>query len=155
MGSYRSTVQDRLVLPAQVLLTRETEQVFRLLGRGIPAAVPLRLMIDTGSGRSSLVPSVLTHLTALPYIGARVETGAGSVQTELYWVRLEFPGSSLAGVPDLAVARLPLPRSLQGFHGLVGRDLLGMWESFPYQGRRRRLTIRDTPPWLFGWFTHG
>jgi hypothetical protein len=149
MGSYRSTVQDRLVLPAQVLLPHETEQVFRLLGRQIPAATRMHLMIDTGSGRSSLVPSVLNHLTPQLYVRARVETSAGSVETELYWVRLEFPSSSMAAVPELAVARLPLPRSLQGFHGLIGRDLLSRWESFLYEGRRRRVTIRDTPPGLF------
>lgn len=155
MGSYRTTVEDRLVLPAQVLLTRETEQGFRVLGRPMPAPMAVRLMIDTGSGRSTLVPSVLDHLTPLRYTRARVVTSAGSLETELFWVRLEFPGTSLAPVPELAVARLPLPRSVQGFHGLIGRDLLSRWESLHYEGRRRRLTIRDTLPGLFGWFRHG
>jgi hypothetical protein len=152
MGRYRATVQDRLILPAQVLLTREREQVFRLLGRRIPTPVPVRLIIDTGSKRSSLVPAVLNNLTPLIYKTARVETSLASVETELYWVRLEFPGSSLAAVPELAVARLPMPPSLHDFQGVVGRDLLRIWESFLYEGRRGRLTIRDAPGGLFGWF---
>jgi hypothetical protein len=72
-------------------------------------------------------------------------------EANLHWVRRAFPGTSLQDVAELSVARLPLPPSLQGFHGLIGRDLLRRWDSFIYEGRRRRLTIRDTPAGLFGW----
>jgi hypothetical protein len=154
MGLFRSAVQDRLTVPARVRLPPGVEEAFRALRRSIPAPIPARLLIDTGSKRSSMVPLILDRLAPTIAGRATVETSFTSAQTELHWVRLEFPGSSLAAVPELAVARLPLPPSLHDFHGVVGRDLLGIWESFHYQGRRRRLTIRDTPPWLFGWFRH-
>jgi hypothetical protein len=56
-----------------------------------------------------------------------------------------------APIPYLAVARLPLPASLQGFHGLIGRDLLGQWESLLYEGQRGRFTIRDSAGGPLGW----
>ena len=151
MGRYRSAVQDRLVIPAQVLLTSGTERLFRMIGRRVPAALAIQLVIDTGSKRSSLIPSVLNHLTPPPFALARVETSLASVQAELCWVRLEFPASSLSAVPAVAMARLPLPPSLHGFHGLIGRDLLSQWESFLYEGLRGRFTIRDAQGGFLGW----
>jgi hypothetical protein len=151
MGRYRSPVQDQLVLQALALLTNETQQLTRLLDRPVPRPIAVRLIIDTGSRRSSLVPWVLDQLKPPPYKAARVQTSVGSLETELLWVRLEFPDRALAAVPELAVARLPLPAMLQGFHGLVGRDLLGRCESFFYEGRLARFTIRDIPGGLFGW----
>jgi hypothetical protein len=64
---------------------------------------------------------------------------------------LEFPDTALAAIPELVVARAPVPPSLQAFHGVIGRDLLYRWESVLLPGRRGRLTIRDTPQGLFGW----
>jgi hypothetical protein len=97
------------------------------------------------------VPSILNHLKPPPFKIARVETSLAAVETELCWVRFEFPRSSLGPVADLAVARLPLPRSLTEFHGCIGRDLLSRWQSFHYEGRRGRFTIDDSPGGLFGW----
>jgi hypothetical protein len=151
MGRYRSTVQDHLVMPAQALLTTGTQLLFRQLGRPVVGPVATRLLIDTGSKRSSLVPSVLNRLSP-PSMGVvRVETSLASLATELFAIRLEFAASSLAPVPLLAVARLPLPASLRDYQGVIGRDLLSRWESLVYEGRRGRLTIRDTPGGLFGW----
>jgi hypothetical protein len=151
MGEYRAAVHDRLVLPARVLLTQGTDKLFRLSGRAVADGVVARLIIDTGSKRSSVIPAVLDHLRAPAIKAVRVRTGLTSVKTELYWVRLEFPAGSLAPVATLAVARLPLPRLPEEYHGLIGRDLLSRWESFHYQGRRARYTIRDTRGGLFGW----
>jgi hypothetical protein len=69
-----------------------------------------------------------------------------------FWVRLEFPGTALKPVPELAVARLALPRSLQTFHGVIGRDLLSQCEYLLYEGRRRRFSLRDDRHWLARWF---
>ncbi len=151
MGKFRAPVQDRLILPARTLLTREDEVVFRALGRSIAAPIVVRLLIDTGAKRSSMIPSILDRLNPRPAGRANVETVLASAATELFWVRLEFPGSSLAAVPLVAVARLPMPASLREYQGVVGRDLLSRWESFLYEGRRGRVTIRDTPGGLFGW----
>jgi hypothetical protein len=151
MGVFRATVQDRLILPAQARLTLGDEQAFRMLGRPIPAALAVRLLIDTGSKRSSMVPWILNRLRPTTTHRVTVETSLATTETELFWVRLEFPGTALAAVPELAVARLPMPRSLQDYHGVAGRDILSRWESLLYEGRRSRFTIRDSLGGLFGW----
>jgi hypothetical protein len=69
---------------------------------------------------------------------------------DLSWVCLEFPETGLAPFSEVLVARLPMPPALSRFHGLFGRDLLGRLESFEYQGRHGRYSLRDTPGWL-GW----
>jgi hypothetical protein len=68
----------------------------------------------------------------------------------LFWVRLAFRGTALAPFEDVQVARLAMPPELAQFHGLLGRDLLRRLESFDYEGRRGRYTLRDTPG-VFGW----
>ncbi len=99
MGQYRCAVEDRFILPGQVRLTRGTEQARLLLGRTVPAAIPVRLVIDTGSKRTCLTPATLDLLGAPPEGRARVATSLGTVKTELYGVRLEFPGGTPAAVP--------------------------------------------------------
>jgi hypothetical protein len=121
------------------------------MGQPVAAAVPVRLIIDTGSRRSTLLPSVIAPLNPAIQGTARVETSLASGAANLYWVRLEFPDTRLAPIPELAVARLALPPSLSAFHGLIGRDLLSCWEYFLYAGRRERFSIRDTPGGLFRW----
>jgi hypothetical protein len=153
MGKYSTAVADHLVLPAHVLLTRGQEQLLRLAGRTIPAFAPVRLVIDTGSKRSTLLPSIVAHLNPPARGRARVETSLASAETNLYWVRLEFPGTALAAIPELAVARLALPASLASFHGVIGRDLLCRWEYVFIEGRRGRLTIRDSAAGWRRWFT--
>lgn len=151
MGKYSTAVQDHLVVPARVLLTRGQEHALRILGREVPAFVPARLLLDTGSRRSSLLPSVIEDLSPALQSTVRIETSLASAETNLYWVRLEFPGTSLASVPELAVARLALPRSLSAFHGVIGRDLLSRWEYVLFEGRRGRLTIRDARRGWLSW----
>jgi hypothetical protein len=151
MGKYTTAVHDRLILPARVLVTPGQEHALRLTGQRVPAGVAVRMMIDTGSGRTTLTPSVLAQLAVPAAAPVRLATGVGSRETGLFWVRLEFPGTALGAIPELAVARLEMPPSLRPFQGLIGRDLLGRWESLLYRGRRGRLTIRDTPGGPFGW----
>jgi hypothetical protein len=82
-------------------------------------------------------------------VPTRVETILGEVTTDLFWVQYEFPGTSLAPFSEFPAARLPMPANLATFHGVIGRDMLQRWESFHYQGRRGRFTIRDEPSWLY------
>lgn len=154
MGRYVASVEDHLVLPAHVRITPGREQVLRSSGQAVPPPVEIRLLIDTGSKRSTLVPGVLRHLQTMPGGSARVVTSMGAVTTILAWVCLEFPEAGLASFPEVLVARLPLPRGLSRFHGLLGRDLLRRLESFEYQGRRGRYTLRDRAEpfaWLRWW----
>jgi hypothetical protein len=81
---------------------------------------------------------------------AQVVTPLASGDVILYWVCLEFPEAGLAPVPEILVARLAMPPGLSQFHGLLGRDLLRSWESFLYEGRRGRYTLRDELG-LLGW----
>src|SRR5260370_32749361 len=124
MGSYRSAVDGPLVLPARVLLVRGYEQTFRLLQRPIPAPASVRLVIDTGSKRTSIVPSILGHLRSPRQGTALVETSLAARDADLFWVRMEFPGTSLVAIPLLLVARLSMPASLQAYQGVIGRDVL-------------------------------
>ncbi len=151
MGKFTAGVQEHLALPAQVGLTAGEEYFVGLSGRAIPAAIPVRFLIDTGTKRTTLAPSVLVQLNATAFRTVRVETSLAAGKTNLYWVRLEFPGSSLAPFSEMALAGLSLPASLYAYHGLIGRDLLRRWESCLYEGRRGRLTIRDVPPFWRRW----
>src|SRR2546423_1378119 len=109
MARYSATVHDRLILPAQVCITRGQEQVFRVLQRNLAAPVAVQLLIDTGSARCTLLPSVLARLNPDPLGVARLETGLAAAETSLFWVRLEFPRTGLAAIPEMPVARAPLP----------------------------------------------
>jgi hypothetical protein len=150
MGKYTAAVEDHLVLPARVRLPPDHERWQGRSGRSVPAPVPIRLLIDTGSRRTTLIPGIVRHLNPRSGCEARVNAPLASGDATLYWVCLEFPGTPLLSFPELLVARLPMPAGLAQFHGLLGRDLLGRWEEFLYQGRRGRYTVRDTPGPL-GW----
>jgi hypothetical protein len=151
MGKYSVPIQNRLILQAQVGLTSGQEQWLRFMGRAVPLLIRVQFLIDTGSSRCCLLPSVLARLNPEQSGVTRMETSLATGQAALFWVRLEFPDTKLAAIPELVVARVPLPNSLSAFHGVIGRDLLRRWESFCYLGRRGRLSIRDTPNWLSRW----
>ncbi len=150
MGKYTAAVEDHLILPARVRLPLVDERTRALRGRRVPAAVPVRLLIDTGAKRTTLIPGIVDHLSPTSGAGAHLHTPVGSVQTDLFWVCLEFPEAGLASFPHVLVARHPMPPMLSQFHGLLGRDVLARLHSFEYQGRHGQYTLRDTPGW-FDW----
>jgi hypothetical protein len=147
MGKYTALVDDHLILPAKVRLVEADERVLAAGGLEVPAPVPVRLLIDTGAKRTTLIPGVVDRLGPSFGAGAHLHTPLGSAAVDLYWVRLEFP-AGLASFPLVLVARHPMPPVLAHFHGLLGRDLLSRMHSFEYLGRRRRYTLRDAPGWL-------
>jgi hypothetical protein len=150
MGKYTAPVEDHLILPALVRQTDGREHIFRMRGRNVPTSVPIRLLIDTGSKRTTLAPGVIRHLDPSARGSARLITPLAAGNVELFWVCLQFPEADLASFPEVLVARLTMPPSLAQFHGLLGRDLLSRLELFEYHGRRGRYSLRDTPGWL-GW----
>jgi hypothetical protein len=150
MGRYRASVEDHLLLPAVVSLTAGTEYLRRQPGRPVPVSVPIRLVIDTGSKRTTMIPGIIRHLNPPQGNKVRVVTPLAAGRATLFWVRLTFPGTGLAAFEEVQVARLAMPPELAQFHGLLGRDLLRELESFDYEGRRTCYTLRDTPG-LFGW----
>jgi hypothetical protein len=150
MGKYTASVEDHLILPARVRLPPVDEHRIAGEGWGVPAAVAIRLLIDTGAKRTTLIPGIVDHLRPTSGAEARLVTPLGSVITDLVWVCLEFPEAGLAPFLEVLVARHPMPPALAQFHGLLGRDLLARLHSFEYQGRRGRYSLRDTPGW-FDW----
>jgi hypothetical protein len=151
MGKYTASVEDHLILPARVRLLQAEERALAGRGESIPTPVSIRLLIDTGAKRTTLIPGIVAHLKPMSGAKARLVTAVGSVLTDLVWVRLEFPETGLASFPEILVARHPLPPSLARFHGLFGRDLLSRLHSFEYLGRRGQYALRDTPGWLGRW----
>jgi hypothetical protein len=150
MGKYTTSVEDHLILPARVRLLREDERALAGRGEIAPVPVSIRLIVDTGSKRTTLIPGIIRHLQPTPDREVHLVTPTGRVSTNLFWVCLEFPEAGLTSFPEVLVARHPMPAILSQFHGLLGRDLLQRQESFEYLGRRGYFTLRDTPGWL-GW----
>jgi hypothetical protein len=112
--------------------------------------VPIRLPIDTGARRTTLIPGIVRHLNPTAGGETHVNAPLASGDTMLYWLCLEFPGTRLPSFPAFLIARLPMPPGLAQFHGLLGRDLLSRLASFEYEGKRGRYTLRTTPG-PFGW----
>src|SRR5436309_1003531 len=128
MGKYIARVQDHLILPAVASLPTGPESYLRQAGRRVPAPVPIRLLIDTGSKRTTLIPGIIRHLNPVGGDPVRVATPLRTGTTRLFWVRLDFPETDLAPFELVQVARLAMPPDLAQFHGLLGRDLLSRLE---------------------------
>ncbi len=148
MGKFIAPVEDHLIIPAMVRLTLGDEQQFALRGQQAPAPLSVRLLIDTGSKRTILIPEILDRL--MPTLGARARlvTATGAAMTDLVWVRLEFPETDLAPISHVRVARHRMPPMFSQFHGLLGRDVLRQFESFEHLGRRGYYALRNTAGWL-------
>jgi hypothetical protein len=150
MGKYRAPVEDLLILPARAELPAGWQHFLRQAGQPIPEPVALRLVIDTGSKRTTLIPGIIRQLQLPTGRPVHVATALNAGTARLFWVRLYFPEAGLAPFELVQIARLAMPAQLAQFHGVLGRDLLRRLESFEYEGRRGRYTLRDTPG-LFRW----
>ncbi len=150
MGKHIAAVEDHLILPATVRLPDGEGLLRQRAGRRVPSAVPVRLLIDTWSKRTTLIPGIVRHLDPRPGSDVRVAAALYTGMARLFWVRFDFPEAGLAPFELVQVARLAMPPDLARFHGLLGRDLLQRLHEFNYQGRRGRYTLRDTPG-LFSW----
>jgi hypothetical protein len=150
MGTFLAPVADHLILPARVCLVEGDEHSRRQAGAGVPAPISLRMLIDTGASRTTLIPGVIRHLAPQEGPDVHLNTPSGRHDVTLYWVRLDFPEAGLTSCEHVQVVSLAMPPALAQFHGLIGRDLLRTWDEFRYQGRRGRYLIRDAPG-LLGW----
>src|SRR4051812_2396769 len=95
MGKYTASVEDHLILPAVVSLSAGPVHFLRQSGGRVPEPVPVRLLIDSGAKRTTLIPGLLRHLDPPPGGDVRVETPLAAVVATLYWVRLDFPEAGL------------------------------------------------------------
>jgi hypothetical protein len=148
MGVYRSRVSDLLLIPVEVsrpqalgdARARQDPQRRRIL---------VSLVLDTGAGYCSLKPAVIERLDLPLQRRARVHTHVGNSGAGLYAARLAFPLSSLVPLARVLVAGLEMPVNLAAHDGVIGRNVLRMWETL-YSGPRRQLTVRDGRS-LWGW----
>ncbi|HEX5272793.1 MAG TPA: hypothetical protein VFW33_19985 [Gemmataceae bacterium] len=94
-------------------------------------------------------PELIEELALRAERSVYVRTHLGEDSASLYTARLTFPLSTLASLPAVLVAGLPMPADLAAYGGVIGRNVLRGWESF-YSGPRQLLTIRDHVS-LWGW----
>src|SRR5437660_281263 len=96
MGKFIAAVEDHLILPALVRLSAGQAHFRERAGQVVPTPVSIRLLIDTGAKRTTLIPGIIRHLD--PYAGdlVRVAAPLRAGSTRLFWVRLEFPEARLA-----------------------------------------------------------
>lgn len=134
MGTFATQVDDHWIMPADVSQVLGQQHEFRVLGRPVPQPVPVQLIVDSGSKRTSLVPEVIRQLQPVVAGRVRVETSLAVGESQLFWIRFEFPTSSLKPIAQVAVARLALPRTLAGFDGIIGRDVLRQWDWVLFRG---------------------
>jgi hypothetical protein len=156
MARFTAPVEDHLVLQADVRLPPAHERYLVAVGQRVPAPVPVRLVIDTGSKRTCLIPGIFERLRPTSGAIAHVITSLGSTLTDLAWVCLEFPGAGLASFREVLVARLAMPPALSHFHGLLGRDLLARLESFECSSTFPPISGTSCPGrWLMPWTSIG
>ena len=96
----------------------------------VPDLVKIRALVDTGASCTCVDPSVLSALGLTPTGSAMMvtpSTGSTPHQTDQYDVALVI-GASSASQPPLVVPTLAVVASellsRQGFHALIGRDVL-------------------------------
>lgn len=70
MGIFTSQVVDHWIMPVAVSQVLGQQHEFRVLRRPIPQPVPVQLIVDSGSKRTSLIPEVIRELQ--PYAAGKV-----------------------------------------------------------------------------------
>src|ERR1035438_4967701 len=112
----------------------------------IPSFIPIRGLIDTGASGTCIDPSVLTTLGLTPTGSVTVNTpstGSSPHTADQYDVSLMIP-SGTTTQPALVVQNLAVMcaelLAAQGFHALVGRDILSRC-LFAYNGTANLFTL--------------
>ncbi len=112
----------------------------------IPSAVRITALIDTGASGTCVDPSVLKQLAVVPTGQAMVSTPSTGSQPHIadqFDVSIMIPGPTASdqvfSLPNLPVISAELLQQ-QGFHALIGRDILSMC-LFEYNGPARQFTL--------------
>lgn len=132
------------ICAAIVGLSEAREDALTRAGQPHPPLVPIRALIDTGASCTCVDPSVLNALNLTPTGSVSVNTpSTGSVphtadQFDVGFVIVppDGPVLVLRTVPVIASDLL----SQQGFHALVGRDILDQC-LFIYNGKEGFFTL--------------
>jgi hypothetical protein len=118
MSKFTSGASDHLVLPARVGVTEGRERFLRSQIWPVPTPVSIRLLIDTGAKRTTLIPGLLRHLQLSKASEAHVITPFDTVTADLFWIRLEFLRCRLgpdSGGPGRSFADAGGPKSVPRF----------------------------------------
>lgn len=115
-------------------------------GQPVPRPVRIRALVDTGASCTCIDPSVLAELKLTPTGSVSVNTpstGATPHTADQFDVALLIPGPDPAAAP-LVFDTIPVVSSellnAQGFHSLIGRDILDLC-LFNYNGAVRLFTL--------------
>jgi predicted aspartyl protease len=97
-------------------------------GQAVPAPQTIRGLVDTGASNTCVDPSVLTALQLQPTGSVPMltpSTGATPMSADTYDVGIYIPNGSHQPLvlPNMQVSACELAVA-QGFHALVGRDIL-------------------------------
>lgn len=118
------------MLNAAIGVSRERRSALTIAKLQIPQTVPIRALIDTGASATCIDPSALLPLQLTPTGIATVHTPSTKSnepsEHEQYDISLIVPAA--ANQPPLVLHILPVIcadlLSSQGFHALIGRDVL-------------------------------
>jgi hypothetical protein len=117
------------MVQAVVGVSSARADALRAAQQPVPQTIPVRALVDTGASCSCVDPSVLTGLALTPTGAANIvtpTTGATPNVTSAYDVLLAIPaapGQQPAVFPTISVVAVDLLVP-QGFHVLIGRDIL-------------------------------
>lgn len=118
------------LLNAVVRISEERHNALTASSLPIPKQINIRALIDTGASCTCVDPSVLTSLALSPTGNATINTpstGNTPISVDQYDVSIIVPGASSNHAP-LVFGTIPVIcselLSLQGFHALIGRDIL-------------------------------
>jgi hypothetical protein len=114
-------------------------------GQVVPAAIPVRALVDTGASCTCVDPTVLNGLGLTPTGSVPVHTpstGAAPHMADQYDVSFAVPGAVVGHIP-LIIPAVPVTAadlSAQRIEALIGRDILSNC-IFHYNGTTGFLTL--------------
>jgi hypothetical protein len=132
------------LLIAYIGVSKPREEALKKAGQQVPQRVQIQALVDTGASVSGINPAILTTKLGL------TPTGTGAVHTPssagapmpIFDVSLTVPpgrpGETMLYLETLPVIGCDL--TAQGFHGLIGRDILQACVLF-YNGRAGHFTL--------------
>jgi hypothetical protein len=134
---------EGLAVPVWVGLAGKTTATLQAAGQAIPAPLPARGLLDTGSTLTAIAPWVFQRLSIPLAATASTQTAAGAVAVNLHEVSLSItdpgqPGAPMLTCSDLLVSELAT--ILPDVDVLVGLDVLLMCR-LTLDGPARRFTL--------------
>lgn len=132
---------DGAIVGVLVGVSANREAVLHRLGMPVPATVPLRLLIDTGSFLTGLPAEVFARLGLTAVYQAAVRTPSTRpgqpFLPDIYDVAVGLAsGISVSVLPSVQVLCSPDYRMDEPVNGILGRDVLDLCH-FEYRGPSR------------------